>query len=110
LRSQLSAFAEGVLRSGKLKTGWQHTAVGRCRRTIASLALEVRVGSEPQGRYVISQLLGGGFGIVWRATDKLEGRDVAIKRMKNFGGGGELDALLSEARQINALRGHKNIV
>lgn len=73
--------------------------------------MEVRVGSELQGRYVISQLLGdGGFGIVWRATDKLEGRDVAIKRMKNFGGGGELDSLLAEAHQIKALRGHKNIV
>jgi hypothetical protein len=43
------------------------------------------------------------------ATDKLQGRDVAIKRMKNFGSG-ELDSLLGEARQIKALRGHKNIV
>src|SRR5450759_1244599 len=71
---------------------------------------EVKVGSELQNRYVVSQLLGdGGFGIVWHATDKKEGRDVAIKRMKTLGGG-ELDALLAEARQIKALRGHKNIV
>ncbi|MGD0499409.1 MAG: hypothetical protein ABSC23_13340 [Bryobacteraceae bacterium] len=41
---------------------------------------EVKVGSELQDQYVISQLLGdGGFGIVWRATDKKNGRDVAIK-------------------------------
>jgi len=44
---------------------------------------EVKIGTELQGRYVVSQLLGdGGFGIVWHATDKQEGRDVAIKRMK----------------------------
>jgi serine/threonine protein kinase len=71
---------------------------------------EVKVGTELQNRYVVSQLLGaGGFGIVWHATDKQVGRDVAIKRMLNFGGG-ELDSLLAEALQIKALRGHKNIV
>jgi len=64
-----------------------------------------------QGRFVISQLLGdGGFGIVWRATDKSEGRDVAIKRMKNLGVGGERDSLLAEAQKIKTLRGHPNIV
>jgi serine/threonine protein kinase len=72
---------------------------------------EVKVGSELLDRYVVSQFLGdGGFGIVWRATDKNEGRDVAIKRMKSFGGGGELHSLMAEARQIKTLRGHKNIV
>jgi serine/threonine protein kinase len=59
---------------------------------------------------VISHLLGdGAFGIVWRATDKQEGRDVAIKRMKHHGGG-ELACLMSEAAKISAWRGHKNIV
>jgi hypothetical protein len=71
---------------------------------------EVKVGPELQNRYVVSRLLGdGGFGIVWHATDKHERRDVAIKRMKNLGGG-ELNSLLTEARQIKTLRGHKNIV
>jgi serine/threonine-protein kinase len=72
---------------------------------------KVKVGSELHNRYVISHLLGdGGFGVVWRATDRQEGRDVAIKRMKSFDGGGELESLLAEARHIKALRGHKNIV
>ncbi len=71
---------------------------------------EVKVGSELQQRYVVSRLLGdGGFGIVWHATDKQEGREVAIKRMKSLGGG-ELEALLAEAQKIKTLRGHKNIV
>lgn len=75
------------------------------------MPVEVKVGSELQGRFVVSQLLGdGGFGVVWRATDKKEARDVAIKRMKSFGGGGELDSLLAEAQKIKTLRGHKNIV
>ena len=71
---------------------------------------EVKVGSELQNRYVVSRLLGdGGFGIVWQATDKQEGREVAIKRMKNLGGG-ELASLFAEAHKIKTLRGHKNIV
>jgi serine/threonine protein kinase len=71
---------------------------------------EVKVGSELSDRYVVSQFLGdGGYGIVWHATDKQAGRDVAIKRMKNLGGG-ELESLLAEAQQIKTLRGHKNIV
>ena len=63
------------------------------------------LGSELRDRYVVSQFLGdGGYGIVWHATDKQAGRDVAIrrdvaiKRMKNLGGG-ELDSLLAEAQQ-----------
>jgi len=56
---------------------------------------EVKVESELHNRYVISHLLGdGGFGVVWRATDRQEGRDVAIKRMKSFGGGGESRVLV----------------
>lgn len=64
---------------------------------------EVRVGTELKDRFIVSQLLGdGGFGIVWQATDKQAGREVAIKRMKSLGGG-ERESLLAEARQINAL-------
>jgi hypothetical protein len=40
-------------------------ATQKCWRT----PLEVKVGSELEERFVISELLGdGGFGIVWRAT------------------------------------------
>src|SRR5579872_309125 len=74
------------------------------------MPLEVKVGSEIRGRYVVSNLLGdGGYGIVWRATDKDAGRDVAIKRMKSLGGG-ELTRLLGEADKISKLGGHRNIV
>jgi serine/threonine protein kinase len=46
------------------------------------MPVAVKVGSELQSRYVVSRLLGdGGFGIVWHATDKLEGREVAAKGM-----------------------------
>jgi len=74
------------------------------------MPLEVKVDSELRGRYKISSLIGdGGFGIVWRAIDKEKGRDVAIKRMKNLGGG-ELETLMAEARKISTLSGHRNIV
>jgi serine/threonine protein kinase len=74
------------------------------------MSIEVKVGSELRDRYVISHPLGdGGYGIVWRATDKKEGRDVAIKRMKNLGGG-EIESLMAEAKKISALKGHRNIV
>ena len=46
--------------------------------------LEIKKGTEIQGRYVIGDHLGsGGFGIVWRATDKQLHRDVAIKRLSS---------------------------
>jgi tetratricopeptide (TPR) repeat protein len=98
-----------ICKSGKLKSFQQLSELDlRCEESF--LPREVKIGSELQNRYVVSQLLGdGGFGIVWHATDKHEGRDVAIKRMKNLGGG-ELESLLAEARQIKTLRGHKNIV
>lgn len=74
------------------------------------MPLEVKKGSELRGRYVISDLLGvGGFAIVWRATDKQEGRDVAIKRLLQKPGN-DIGRLLSEARKTAKLRGHKNIV
>lgn len=74
------------------------------------MPIEVKKGTELRDRYVISDLLGAGaFGIVWRATDKREGRDVAIKRMLRLHGG-ELETLLDEARKTALLKGHKNIV
>jgi serine/threonine protein kinase len=74
------------------------------------MPLEVKKGTELRQRYVISDLLGsGGFAVVWRATDKQEGRDVAIKRMLKLGGD-ELARLLEEARKTSRLKGHTNIV
>ena len=73
------------------------------------MPLEVKKGSELQGRYVISDLLGsGGFAVVWRATDKEAGRDVAIKRMLKIGGD-ELARILGEAKNASKLKG-PNIV
>jgi len=72
--------------------------------------LEVKKGSELRGRYVISDLLGsGGYSIVWRATDKEVGRDVAIKRLTKVEGN-DLSSLLEEAGATSRLKGHKNIV
>jgi serine/threonine protein kinase len=72
--------------------------------------LEVKKGSELHDRYVISDLLGsGGYAVVWRATDKIAHRDVAIKRMLKRGDG-ELERLLDEANKTHQLQGHKNIV
>jgi len=47
------------------------------------MSLEFKKGSELCGRYVISDFHGqGGFAVVWRATDKKAGRDVAIQRLQ----------------------------
>lgn len=74
------------------------------------MPLEVKKGTELLERYVISDLLGtGGFAVVWRATDKQEGRDVAIKRMLKVGGD-ELARILEEASKTSRLKGHTNIV
>jgi serine/threonine protein kinase len=74
------------------------------------MPLEIKKGSELRGRYVISDLLGaGGFAVVWRATDKEAGRDVAIKRLLKTKGN-EVTRLLEEARNTSRLSGHKNIV
>src|SRR6266705_24872 len=71
--------------------------------------LEIKKGTEIQGRYVIGDHLGsGGFGIVWRATDKQLHRDVAIKRLSSSGG--ENEHLIEEARRTVQLGGHQNIV
>jgi len=53
----------------------------------------------------------GGFATVWRATDKVESRDVAIKRLlRNSTGSADIHALLAEAEKVKKLKGHKNIV
>jgi serine/threonine protein kinase len=62
------------------------------------------------GRYVIGDALGsGGFAIVWRATDKQLGRDVAIKRLLHLERN-QRERLIEEARATVKLGGHQNIV
>jgi serine/threonine-protein kinase len=71
--------------------------------------LEIKKGTEIQGRYVVGDQLGiGGFAIVWRATDKQLGRDVAIKRLTSIGGKNQ--HVIDEARRTVKLGGHQNIV
>ena len=71
--------------------------------------IEIKKGKEIKGRYVIGDHLGtGGFGVVWRATDKELGRDVAIKRLTSAAG--SETELVNEARRIVKLGGHQNIV
>src|ERR1022692_3930300 len=72
-------------------------------------------GTELQGRYVVSDLIGtGGFASVWRATDKELKRDVAIKRIlrDNWRGASaaDVEAVLEEARNAAKVTGHRNIV
>lgn len=74
------------------------------------MPLEVKKGSELRERYVISDLLGqGGYAIVWRATDKQESRDVAVKRLLRRSGD-ELTRILDEASKTAKVKGHRNIV
>ncbi|HEV2112750.1 MAG TPA: serine/threonine-protein kinase, partial [Terriglobales bacterium] len=79
-------------------------------------SLELKKGIELQSRYVVVDFIGsGGFGTVWRATDKQEGRDVAIKRLiprSSMMGPtqSEVTAFLEEGRKTQRLKGHKNIV
>lgn len=76
---------------------------------------EIKKGAELCGRYVFADFLGsGGFATVWRATDKQESRDVAIKRLLRKHGlapsSEDLARFLDEARNTARLKGHKNIV
>jgi serine/threonine protein kinase len=80
-----------------------------------SVPLEIKKGVELHGRYVFSDFLGaGGFATVWRATDKQESRDVAIKRLLRKQAappsGEEIGRFLDEARNTARLKGHRNIV
>lgn len=75
--------------------------------------LELKKGLEIEGRYVVHEHIGsGGFGMVWRASDKQLGRDVALKRLLKSGGtplGTEAQAVLEEARK-HAQIVHTNVV
>jgi len=75
--------------------------------------LELRKGTELEHRYVIHDVVGkGGYGSVWKASDKQLSRDVAIKRLLKtsiVASEDDLAGLLSEA-QKNAQLVHTNIV
>jgi serine/threonine protein kinase len=95
--------------------GIMSTSSGAGVATQSVLPLEIRKGFELHGRYVFSDFLGsGGFATVWRATDKQENRDVAIKRLLRKGAAPtpkeELQRFLEEARRTAQLKGNKNIV
>ena len=77
--------------------------------------IEMKKGTELQGRYVVSELIGtGGYATVWRATDKELNRDVAIKRLLRdnwrTASPDQIEAVLQEGRNAARLKGHKNIV
>ena len=79
------------------------------------IPIELKTGTELRGRYVISAHLGsGGYATVWRATDKQQGRDVAIKRFHRATWSSptedDLKRALEEAQNTSRLKGHKNIV
>src|SRR3989442_410534 len=75
--------------------------------------LELRKGTELEHRYVIHDVIGtGGFGAVWKASDKQLNRDVAIKRLFKSDASSpsdEVAPVLAEARK-NAQLIHTNIV
>lgn len=89
----------------------QHTTTQDPARP-APAPLELKKGTEIQGRYVLAELVGaGGYATVWRATDKVESRDVAIKRLnRRDWQQPDREAAVQEARFARSLKGHKNIV
>ncbi|MFB3923964.1 MAG: protein kinase [Terriglobia bacterium] len=77
--------------------------------------LDIKKGTEINKRYVFSDVLGsGGYATVWRATDKQENRNVAIKRLLHKAwptpSREDIDRFLQEGRSTARLKGHKNIV
>jgi serine/threonine protein kinase len=80
--------------------------------------LEIKKGTEIRNRYVFSDVLGsGGYATVWRATDKQENRNVALKRLLHKSwlhasteDREDIDRFLEEGRRTARLKGHKNIV
>lgn len=83
--------------------------------TTPTIPLELKKGVELQNRYVISDVIGaGGYATVWRATDKQENRDVAIKRLSRENWRHpkpeDIKAFLDEGRNTARLKGHRNIV
>jgi serine/threonine-protein kinase len=81
----------------------------------------MRHGSQPDSdeQYSFSQLLGtGAYGEVWRATDSILDRDVAVKLLNFTGDGAGLEALEQnlvaeariQARLANERKSHPNIV
>jgi serine/threonine protein kinase len=84
-------------------------------QAVVAAPIEMKKGTELQGRYVVSELIGtGGYATVWRATDKELNRDVAIKRLLRdnwrSASADEIEIVLQEGRNAARLKGHKNIV
>ena len=78
-----------------------------CRSEVMS---EIRIGTEIADRYVVDAVIGtGGFGTVWKATDRQLERPVALKRLLTAFSTDESSELLTEARLSSHLT-HQNIV
>ena len=74
--------------------------------------LKLEPGTVFADRYtIVSQIGIGGMGVVYRATDRIGNRDVALKliRSDRLGGGGAVDKLISEGVLTQDIR-HKNVV
>jgi serine/threonine protein kinase len=98
-----------------LGVGMTCSSAAALSSSVAPHPFEMKKGTELQGRYVVSELVGqGGYATVWRATDKELNRDVAIKRLlrDNWRGASpeEVEAILEEGRHAARLTGHRNIV
>lgn len=82
------------------------------RRGHGDEAIELAPGEEFAGRYVIDRVIGkGGMGVVYRATDKLVSRSIALKliRRDRLGGEGAVRRLISEGVTTRDIR-HDNVV
>jgi serine/threonine protein phosphatase PrpC len=71
----------------------------------------VQAGTELAGRYVLVELLGrGGMGEVWRATDQVLGRLVAVKVISEWHADPELASRLKREAKIAASLQHPGII